>query len=209
MTHGVSHGYLNENRNIANSKPVRISQLGTATKKRQKSIQKGTQMKAFKTTHSQNNDKEIVESISDFGMDETNENIPCYFSPRNLNTSNLHPSNSTQSSISQSSRVTEDLQTKCRKLGIHYEPGPTNEPNVSKNYRKKKYLNQIKKAQEKLNVKVDDIPPPPPLHENPHFNYAMDAIRSFELKEMAYKFNLCSICHERRLEMKMASKTCV
>lgn len=79
MTQGVSHGYLNENRNIANSKPVRISQLGTATKKRQKSIQKGTQMKAFKTTHSQNNDKEIVESA--FGMDETNENIPFYFSP--------------------------------------------------------------------------------------------------------------------------------
>lgn len=44
------------------------------------------------------------------------------------------------------------------------------------------------------------------MHENPHFNYAMDAIRSFELKEMAYKFNLCSICHERRLEMKMASQ---
>lgn len=83
-------------------------------------------------------------------MDETNENIPCYFSPRNLNTSSLHPSNSTQSSISQSSTVTEDLQTKCRKLGIHYEPGPANEPNASKNRRKKKYLNQIKKAQEKL-----------------------------------------------------------
>lgn len=34
----------------------------------------------------------------------------------------------------------------------------------------------------------------------------MDAKRSFELKEMAYKFNLCSICHERRLEMKMTPK---
>lgn len=68
------------------------------------------------------------------------------FFSNNLNISSLHPSNSTQSSISQSSTVTEDLQTKCRKLGIHYEPGPTNEPNASKNHRKKKYLNQIKMA---------------------------------------------------------------
>lgn len=143
-TEGVFHGYLNENRNIANSNPVKISQLCTASKKRQKSIQKVTKMKAFKTTNSQNNDKEKVES--DFGMDETNENISCYFSPRNLNTSSLHPSNSTQLFISQSSIVTEDLQIKCRKLGIHYEPGPTNEPNASKNHRKKKYLNQLKMA---------------------------------------------------------------
>lgn len=50
-TEGVSHGYLNENRNTANSKPVKISQLCTASKKRQKSIQKVTKMKAFKTTH--------------------------------------------------------------------------------------------------------------------------------------------------------------
>lgn len=113
-------------------------------KKRQKSIQKVTKMKAFKTTNSQNSDKDIVES--DFGMDETNENISCYFSPRNLNTSSLHPSNSTQLSISQSSIVTEDLQTKCRKLGIHYKSGPANEPNASKNHRKKKYLNQLKMA---------------------------------------------------------------
>lgn len=68
------------------------------------------------------------------------------FFSNNLNISSLHPSNSTQLFISQSSIVTEDLQIKCRKLGIHYEPGPTNEPNASKNHRKKKYLNQLKMA---------------------------------------------------------------
>jgi hypothetical protein len=34
----------------------------------------------------------------------------------------------------------------------------------------------------------------------------MDAIRAFEFTEMAYQFNLCSICNAGRLEMKMASQ---
>ena len=32
-----------------------------------------------------------------------------------------------------------------------------------------------------------------------------DCIRAFELEQMSYGFGFCSICTERRLEMKMAS----
>ncbi len=35
----------------------------------------------------------------------------------------------------------------------------------------------------------------------------MDGIRAFELKEMAYTLNNCTVCHERRLEMPMFQKT--
>lgn len=33
----------------------------------------------------------------------------------------------------------------------------------------------------------------------------MDSIRAFELQQMAYSFKFCTICHERRLDMKMAT----
>ena len=33
---------------------------------------------------------------------------------------------------------------------------------------------------------------------------AMDAIKEFENEQMSYTFYTCPICHERRLEMKMA-----
>ena len=42
---------------------------------------------------------------------------------------------------------------------------------------------------------------------NSQFNKAMDNIRAFELKQMSYSFTACTICHERRLEMKMSNST--
>lgn len=55
-------------------------------------------------------------------------------------------------------------------------------------------------------LKVDDIFFLFFLYENFYFNFVMDVKCFFEFKEMVYKFNLCSICYERWLEMKMVFK---
>ena len=52
-----------------------------------------------------------------------------------------------------------------------------------------------------------DVPAPPPLHENQHFNKVMDCIRSFELKQMSLNFKFCTICKERRIETKISSSS--
>jgi hypothetical protein len=50
--------------------------------------------------------------------------------------------------------------------------------------RKRRLQYKIQKKIEQINMSEHDVPAPPPLHENQHFNKVMDCIRSFELKQM-------------------------
>lgn len=45
----------------------------------------------------------------------------------------------------------------------------------------------------------------PPPTENSQYDKAMDHIRAFELEQLSLSFQFCTICKERRLEMKMSS----
>lgn len=81
-----------------------------------------------------------------------------------------------------------------------------NETYLKLKNRKKRLNRQIEKKINTFQIKENDIPPPPPPSEdNQQFDKAMDSIRAFELQQMAYSFKFCTICHERRLDMKMAT----
>ena len=56
----------------------------------------------------------------------------------------------------------------------------------------------------KFHTSADDLPPPPPLSGDTHFNKVLDCMRAFEIQQMSYDFKLCTICHERTLKMKMS-----
>ena len=101
----------------------------------------------------------------------------------------------------------ESDNIKCRKLGISFEsPQENTLPNDNRN-RRRRNKTRITKKEKQLGISADDLPNPPPLSDNLQFNTAMDAIRSFELTQMSYKFNFCEICKERRLQQKMKSQT--
>ena len=57
---------------------------------------------------------------------------------------------------------------------------------------------QINFLQRKYKVNVEDLPDAPPSVD-PKFDKAMDAIRTFELEQMSYSVETCSICLECRL----------
>lgn len=99
----------------------------------------------------------------------------------------------------------------ARKVGTKYVFPVNKESKKEKNARIS--INQKCIQKQLQNCKLENtehLPDPPPLVKDPNCNHALDAIRAFECEQMAYSFNSCSVCHERRLEMKMASKsTCI
>jgi hypothetical protein len=58
--------------------------------------------------------------------------------------------------------------------------------------RKRRLQYKIQKKIEQINMSEHDVPAPPPLHENQHFNKVMDCIRSFELKQMSLNSKFCT-----------------
>ena len=46
-------------------------------------------------------------------------------------------------------------------------------------------------------------PPPPPITDDETYNNSLDHIRTFELKEMTRDINFCTVCQERRIDMKV------
>lgn len=67
-------------------------------------------------------------------------------------------------------------------------------------------MTRVRTSEKKLNVSVDSLPNPPPLSNDPNFDRAVDAIKSFKLSEISLTFTFCSVCKERRLNMPMASE---
>ncbi|CAG2208487.1 unnamed protein product [Mytilus edulis] len=114
--------------------------------------------------------------------------------------------NSTFSLNNQYDPLADQIYTKCRKLGIQYEYPANLESKKDLTNRKRRLQYKIKKQLQLLNIDEKDIPNPPPLHENQHFNKVMDCIRSFEIKQMSYCFKFCNICKERKIDMKMAKE---
>ena len=121
---------------------------------------------------------------------------------------NKHSNNCNHEDPSQSSNIydplTDTLYLKCRKLGVPYESPSNNEAKSELMKRKRRLQYKIQKKIEQINMSEHDVPAPPPLHENQHFNKFMDCIRSFELKQMSLNFKFCTICKERRIETKMS-----
>lgn len=99
------------------------------------------------------------------------------------------------------------LQELCRKYGIQYEEPAENESYQKYKLRKSKLYRQIKCKIEKYKLNESEIPSPPPLSNNAKYDKAMDSIRAFELQQMSYFFQFCTICKERRLEMKMSKNS--
>ena len=97
-------------------------------------------------------------------------------------------------------------QETCRRLGLKYEPPIQNETNSQKRRRKSRISKRIRRQRISTTTNESNIPIPPPLSEHPQFNTTMDAIRKFELKEMAYTISCCNICNERRIDMKLNPK---
>lgn len=58
-----------------------------------------------------------------------------------------------------------------------------------------------------MNLAFENIPDPP-FSTDGHINKAVDCIRSFELKEMNYNINSCSICNEIRTDVKIKNNIC-
>ena len=95
-----------------------------------------------------------------------------------------------------------DLQTKCRKLGLTYDPPVENETPDEYKKRCLKNYNKIKYKLNKLNINFETIPDPPPFADDEHFNKAVNCIRSFELQEMSYTIDVCSVCFDRKFNLK-------
>jgi hypothetical protein len=115
---------------------------------------------------------------------------------------------------SQSSKLKEDQLAKAaelllqsRKLGVSYEfPSTTNETVKEQNLRSQRNIRKIKKQSENLRIEdLENIPDPPPQSDDEQFNNAMNSVRAFELEQMSYTFKSCDICHEVKLNMRMAS----
>lgn len=100
----------------------------------------------------------------------------------------------------------EDTFLKCRKLGVPFEVRSENENKKQENFRKRRNMARVRTSEKKLNVSVDSLPNPPPLSNDPNFDRAVDAIRSFKLSEISLTFTFCSVCKERRSNMPMASE---
>ncbi|CAG2201823.1 unnamed protein product [Mytilus edulis] len=101
-----------------------------------------------------------------------------------------------------------DLQTKCRKLGLTYDPPVENETPDEYKKRCLKNYNKIKYKLNKLNINFETIPDPPPFADDEHFNKAVNCIRSFELQEMSYTIDVCSVCFERKINLKKKHSVC-
>ena len=118
------------------------------------------------------------------------------------------PSTSTSNSqVQQSCPLSPIIQSSCRKFGLHYEPPREQETRQEKTNRRRRNQPKLKAQQKKFTTaEINQIPEEPPLTDDEQFNRAMDSIKAFEIEQMSYSISFCSICCERRIQMKM-SKT--
>ena len=90
-------------------------------------------------------------------------------------------------------------------FSIHFQTLPFNETEREHSLRVKRNKNKIAATEKKFHISAEELPAPPPSSADGHFNKVMDCMRAFEIEQMAYEFRLCTICHERRLDMTVAS----
>ncbi|CAC5397333.1 unnamed protein product [Mytilus coruscus] len=101
-----------------------------------------------------------------------------------------------------------NLHTKCRKLGLTYDPPVENETRDEYKKRCLKSYNKIKYKLNKLNINFETIPDPPLFADDEQFNKAVNCIRSFELQEISYTIDVCSVCYERKINLKLKNGVC-
>ena len=80
----------------------------------------------------------------------------------------------------------------------------------SKMAKKKHASTQSTKPRKLACIDIDgkaskDCPKLDQSNDNQNFQKALEAITNFEKTQMSYKINHCSVCHERRIEMKMST----
>ena len=104
-------------------------------------------------------------------------------------------------------RVEKEVHAICRKLGILYEHPSDNETKQERAKRMKRMNKRIKSQEHKLKKTHSEIPHAPPPTGDEILDNALDHMRAFELKQMSYTLDQCSICHECRINMKMHNST--
>ena len=107
----------------------------------------------------------------------------------------------TSDSLSSLPKVEADMFQKCRKLGLRYQGPSENETLSQQKSRRQRNAYKVSTSEKKNKVNVDDLPPPPPLTHDSHYNHTMDCIRAFEVQQMSYTFKHCLTCHERRIHI--------
>ncbi|KAK3093512.1 hypothetical protein FSP39_016633 [Pinctada imbricata] len=141
------------------------------------------------------------DNVIDHQTLDARENPICTNSENCISPINTHPTSNQDTYVDK--QPSDPIFLNCRKLGVQYEKGNENETKSEKNKRNRRNSYKIKKQLQNVGLSLDEIPEPPPLHNDEQFNKAMDCIRSFELKQMSYNWNTCSVCHEMRIDMKL------
>ena len=95
------------------------------------------------------------------------------------------------------------LLSVCRKLGIWFQQPTETETPIERKDRRRNTSKRVKRLQTKLGISHENIPDAPPITGNKQFDLAMDSIRSFELEQMSYNLQTCSICNECRIDIKL------
>ena len=101
------------------------------------------------------------------------------------------PTNSSGSKKRKGSKIS--LPNKNRKLGLNYEVPSDLESSEERRKRKQRLRSKISYHLKTLNIPENEIPNPPPLSNDSHFNKVMDCIRKFELEQISlsnFFFNL-------------------
>jgi hypothetical protein len=102
------------------------------------------------------------------------------------------PTNSSGSKKRKGSKIA--LLNKNRKLGLHFKVPSDLESAEERKKRKQRLRSKISFQLKTLNIPENEIPNPPPLSNDSHFNKVMDCIRKFELEQISLFINCCSIC---------------
>ena len=133
-------------------------------------------------------------------------------SPTTTSKRTLHANNNATTMLSQHTYTSPKehaeklLYTNCRKLGLPYQSPADNETAIQRKRRRLRLNRSIASQMTKFNIEdINSLPDCAPLTNDPHYNKAMECIRAFELQQMAYQFQSCSICNECKLQMKMSS----
>ena len=98
----------------------------------------------------------------------------------------------------------KELHNICRKYVIQFKYPTEDETKQEKQLRHKRLNRRIKQQETVIAVDPAEIPDCPPSTRDIAFDSALDCVRSFELEQMFYQIRTCKICHERRIDMKMA-----
>jgi hypothetical protein len=102
------------------------------------------------------------------------------------------PTNSSGSKKRKGSKIA--LLNKNRKLGLHFKVPSDLESAEERKKRKQRLRSKISFQLKTLNIPENEIPNPPPLSNDSHFNKVMECIRKFELEQISLFINFCSIC---------------